>query len=172
MWCMWQSLFFCSNFENIHQRMPTVEKLFKCDLCDEIFSRVYNSKTHQRLHTGEKALKFVMCKKNFSHWSNFYKHQRVHARVLEACKLTSWILIDSWSLFSQIIWSNYHLITFFFVFSFSFVIHHHPLKLVVQICLIVTNFIQRNKSQTLSKTEMHNNQIFEASQNLPKKTWM
>ena len=64
-------------FEN-HQRIHTVDKPYKCDVCGRGFSLLQPLKIHQRTHTGEKTYKCDVCGKRFSQSPSLEVHQRIH----------------------------------------------------------------------------------------------
>ncbi|XP_072331171.1 uncharacterized protein [Scyliorhinus torazame] len=70
---------FNHNFHLVsHQKIPTGEKPFTCELCDKSFTRSSSLSEHQRLHTGEKPFKCAVCEMTFNRNCNLQSHQRIH----------------------------------------------------------------------------------------------
>ena len=57
----------------------TLEKPFKCDICDQQFYQMTGSKVHKQTHIGEKAFKCNICYKKFSQKQNLSAHIRIHS---------------------------------------------------------------------------------------------
>ena len=47
------------------------EKAFKCDCCDQRFSKRSNLNQHLKIHTGEKPFQCDFCEKKFTHKTQF-----------------------------------------------------------------------------------------------------
>ena len=74
---MWQMFTQKYNL-NVHQRIHTGGKPYKCSECDKCFTHKYDLIIHQRIHTGEKPYKCSECDKCFSYKGDLRKHQRIH----------------------------------------------------------------------------------------------
>ncbi|KAJ8278541.1 hypothetical protein GJAV_G00088720 [Gymnothorax javanicus] len=64
---------------NKQQRIPTDERPYKCDQCEDSFQYMSHLKSHRRIHAGEKSYKCDQCKDSFRFMSNLISHQRIHA---------------------------------------------------------------------------------------------
>jgi hypothetical protein len=58
----------------------SLQKKYKCRICDKRFMRAISLQTHMYSHTGEKAIScdFVCCGRHFSVVSNLRRHRKVH----------------------------------------------------------------------------------------------
>lgn len=67
----------------------TVDRPFKCDICEKDFRSKADFQKHLRTHTGEKPYSCSFCSKNFSQRSSLNLHLRIHSgekpHVCETC---------------------------------------------------------------------------------------
>ncbi|KAJ8278545.1 hypothetical protein GJAV_G00088760 [Gymnothorax javanicus] len=63
---------------NKQQRIPTDERPYKCDQCEDSFRFKSNLKSHRRIHAGEKSYKCDQCQKCFSNSKFLKSHQKIH----------------------------------------------------------------------------------------------
>ena len=59
-------------------RVHTVEKRYKCPVCDKVFGDAGIRLRHMRVHSGEKPYKCSTCEKSFSGYGNLRNHVRLH----------------------------------------------------------------------------------------------
>lgn len=57
----------------------TVDRPFKCDICEKDFKSKGDFQKHLRTHTGEKPYSCSFCSKNFSQRSSLNLHLRIHS---------------------------------------------------------------------------------------------
>ena len=63
-----------------HKLSHTVEKPFKCMLCEKIFSQSSYVATHELSHTGRKTFKCMFCEKAFNQSSHLTSHKLSNTR--------------------------------------------------------------------------------------------
>ena len=64
-----------------HLIIHSGEKPFKCDLCEQKFTKKAYLKSHLKIHTGEKPFKCEYCETEFTEKCNLKKHiSRIHTK--------------------------------------------------------------------------------------------
>ena len=63
-----------------HSTMHTLDKLYKCDVCCNMFTNNPKLRVHLRIHTGEKTFKYDVCSNTFIQSSSLQALMRIHTR--------------------------------------------------------------------------------------------
>ena len=66
------------HLELMHQNMKIATN-HKCELCDKIFSTIYNKGRHMKNHRGGKTFLCNKCAKSFGYASELLSHEKTHS---------------------------------------------------------------------------------------------